>query len=632
MGVVKSNLNIGNNLTINTEQDTNIIGSNINVKKDININTENGDVNIMGVKDRIDETISVSKEDTSLFMNISWKGIDIGTKTTIENDTTKYHNESTVSSDIVSGGNIKILAKNKNIGIIGSNIVTTTKGNIELDAMNDINILSMEELNTVDRNIDTTVLTNTLHIGNVFADIVDNVVSYNDVQDKDIVSGTTIAVNNTLGLLSNLASAPKSLSTFGFYASVNSNIDVTSIRQNTKDVINKESNIISNNGNITIKSRNNDITQKGSNIFASNDIEYIANNNINILSSEDIYESNLDIRNNSIGTTVTISSKPSVGINTGFGNNNIKETKIRNNNSNILSNNGNIKLTTNNKDINIISSNIKSKDTIDITSGNNLNVETKLDKEIKKGNGFNTSLTFGDENLGISLGYSNTDKDISSINKRASIESENNKTNIKVNNEINLTASNVTINNTTKKLTIRDIQINNKDKQFNTSFGISTSAFTQKDKTEHPKGTINLSYNYKNEQTDKLITKDKEITQKETKLNSKLDGVVVDMRILDKKGREEIGKLIIATPANIVNTAVGAVGSVTNLAESIVDPKSLKSKQDTLTKLVNKEELLKKTKMYSDSNDEVKGFHDNDTNDIYINLDNADNTDDIIKT
>ena len=36
--------------------------------------------------------------------------------------------------------------------------------------------------------------------------------------------------------------------------------------------------------------------------------------------------------------------------------------------------------------------------------------------------------------------------------------------------------------------------------------------------------------------------------------------------------------------------------------------------------------------MYSDSNDEVKGFHDNDTNDIYINLDNADNTDDIIKT
>lgn len=46
MGVVKSNLNIGNNLTINTEQDTNIIGSNINVKKDININTKDGDVNI----------------------------------------------------------------------------------------------------------------------------------------------------------------------------------------------------------------------------------------------------------------------------------------------------------------------------------------------------------------------------------------------------------------------------------------------------------------------------------------------------------------------------------------------------------------------------------------------------------
>ena len=46
-------------------------------------------------------------------------------------------------------------------------------------------------------------------------------------------------------------------------------------------------------------------------------------------------------------------------------------------------------------------------------------------------------------------------------------------------------------------------------------------------------------------------------------------------------------------------------------------------RQNNLTKLVNKEELLKKTKMYSDSNDEVKGFHDNDTNDIYINLDNA---------
>ena len=334
--------------------------------------------------------------------------------------------------------------------------------------MNDINILSMEELNTVDRNIDTTVLTNTLHIGNVFADIADNVASYHDVKDKDAVSGTTIAVNNTLGLLSNLASASASLNTFGFYASVSSDIDVTSIRQNTKDVINKESNIISNNGNITIKSRNNDITQKGSNIVASNDIEYIANNNINILSSEDIYESNLDIRNNSIGTTVTISSKPSVGVNIGFGNNNSKELKIRNNNSNILSNNGNIKLTTNNKDINIISSNIKSKDTIDITSGNNLNVETKLDKEIKKGNGFNTSLTFGDKSLGISLGYSNTDKDVSTINKRASIESENNKTNIKVNNEINLTASNVTINNTTKKLTIRDIQINNKDKMRHT--------------------------------------------------------------------------------------------------------------------------------------------------------------------
>lgn len=554
---LKSNLNIGNNLTINTEQDTNIIGSNINVKKDININTENGDVNIIGVKDRIDETIDTDTTSNTEFLSISWKGIDIGTKTTIENDTTKYHNESIVSSDIVSGGNIKVLAKNKNISIIGSNIVTTTKGNIELDAMNDINILSMEELNTVDRSIDTAVLTSTLHIGNVFADIVDNVASYHDVKDKDAVSGTTIAVNNTLGLLSNLASAPKSLSTFGFYASVNSNIDVTSIRQNTKDVINKESNIISNNGNITIKSRNNDITQKGSNIVASNDIEYIANNNINILSSEDIYESNLNIRNNNIGTTVTITSKPSVGINTGFGNNNIKETKIRNNNSNILSNNGNIKLTTNNKDINIISSNIKSKDTIDITSGNNLNVETKLDKEIKKGNGFNTSLTFGDESLGISLGYNDIDKDVSSINKRASIESENNKTNIKVNNEINLTASNVTINsitNTTKKLTIRDIQINNKDKQFNTSFGISTSAITQKDKTEHPKGTINLSYNYKNKQTDKLITKDKEIIQRETKLNSKLDGVVVDMRLLTKDGRSSIEDTALDAANTVIDT------------------------------------------------------------------------------
>ena len=30
-------------------------------------------------------------------------------------------------------------------------------------------------------------------------------------------------------------------------------------------------------------------------------------------------------------------------------------------------------------------------------------------------------------------------------------------------------------------------------------------------------------------------------------------------------------------------------------------------RQNNLTKLVNKEELLKKTKMYSDSNDEVKG-------------------------
>ena len=54
-------------------------------------------------------------------------------------------------------------------------------------------------------------------------------------------------------------------------------------------------------------------------------------------------------------------------------------------------------------------------------------------------------------------------------------------------------------------------------------------------------------------------------------------------------------------------------------------------RQNNLTKLVNKEELLKKTKMYSDSNDEVKGFHDNDTNDIYINLDNANDTDDNFK-
>ena len=54
-------------------------------------------------------------------------------------------------------------------------------------------------------------------------------------------------------------------------------------------------------------------------------------------------------------------------------------------------------------------------------------------------------------------------------------------------------------------------------------------------------------------------------------------------------------------------------------------------RQNNLIKLVNKEELLKKTKMYSDNNDEVKGFHDNDTNDIYINLDNANNTDDNFK-
>ena len=59
---LKSNLNIGNNLTINTEQDTNIIGSNIDVKKDININTENGDVNIMNVKDMVDTVTTIKEE------------------------------------------------------------------------------------------------------------------------------------------------------------------------------------------------------------------------------------------------------------------------------------------------------------------------------------------------------------------------------------------------------------------------------------------------------------------------------------------------------------------------------------------------------------------------------------------
>jgi filamentous hemagglutinin len=121
---VGSNVNIGGNLKLETEKDTNIEGSNFTVGGSADLNV-GGDLNIVSKEDTYEsETNSVKKE---------------GKKTTTTTTTEKAITQ--VSSNLSVGGNLKATTGN-DMNIEASNVAV--RGNADLNVGGDLNVVSRE--------------------------------------------------------------------------------------------------------------------------------------------------------------------------------------------------------------------------------------------------------------------------------------------------------------------------------------------------------------------------------------------------------------------------------------------------------------------------------------------------------
>ncbi|MCM1323356.1 MAG: hemagglutinin repeat-containing protein [Acetobacter sp.] len=454
--VVKSTINVGNDLNLISQKDTNITGSDINVRENANIlagytvnndgkvekSGEKGSVNIQNdvatgsrkTEHKEKDFTSAALAATGMFVpavgyatnqgfdydrgKISWSA----TLGSMEKENSyKEYNEA-IGSELNIGGNLNIGAT-ENINIKGSDIYS--QGDSVFTAGNDLNIVSAENTSLTDYSYEKSQIKVTAGVGNAYVDAayaVDDLVKAQEEvnkakkklhemeelhkQGKATSEAVSDAKKNVTAAEVNLATATIAAATAaataasgtatslgtGVYADAGIQYDTESSSEKTSAIVNKESTVAAD-GNIQFNVGN-DMNQLGSLVVSTgNNVEYNIANDLNVSASQDLYSSESKSGNASVKAGVN--TKAAISADASAGKSTSRSTSREYNYSGTYAEEGKISINVGG-DMNADGYNALAKN-VDVNVKGDMNLASKQNYDYSK----NSSSNFG---VGVSSG------------------------------------------------------------------------------------------------------------------------------------------------------------------------------------------------------------------------------------
>jgi hypothetical protein len=424
-----SNLNVGNNLNINSTENINIKASNLNIQNNANINITDGSLNIISGQ----ETSKSSSESRSIEigkLTFNYDLLHASASAGIKGEGTAFESQDkslTNKSSNINIGNNLFANINNDMTITASNLITGQESNNGIDLTGNVLIRTGDSFNLNSSNNTTETLSKSsslsleigAKVGNAYVDtayaikaVVDAEANFlKSVKKLDKIRGlksqgkasqkavdlaaaqvalASLAVTTAMiAAQASAAGAAATTVTGGFYGAAYMNSTSSGIKNSNTTSIAQASNFITY-GDVDINS-NKDINILGSMLTSvSGNTTLTAKNNINIEAATNTITQN--------SKQETIYGGGSVGnngvqLNIGFSKGESEYNKTFYTNSEISSQNGTLTLNTQNN-ATIAGANIAAKDIV-LNIGNNLNITSKQSEEDFNSNGFGFSAGVG---------------------------------------------------------------------------------------------------------------------------------------------------------------------------------------------------------------------------------------------
>lgn len=207
-----------------------------------------------------------------------------------------------------------------------------------------------------------------------------------------VVAATADLASKTVAIATQTATAIASSGTWGFSAGLSLDLEGSKTKANNQASQSIASNLSANDINIqTDKDKNTQVEVSGSNLLAKNELS-IDTNNLVVTASEDTTNTKSDTKDISGSVSMTMygaATGPSVNL--GYGEQHQDSDSVTHNNSQLQANNININTT---NDASFEGANVRAQDSLNLTVGNDLNIESKRDVTNSNSKGFNLSAGF----------------------------------------------------------------------------------------------------------------------------------------------------------------------------------------------------------------------------------------------
>jgi filamentous hemagglutinin len=518
------------NVKLDALSDINIVASNIQAQENIDLESEVGNVNI---QESYDKTAQKKKEvhgEAKISVTVQNEYAEIVTAALALKDSKKQLSQtkedySNYKKDIKKQEQrlveLKEALKNKEIGIDRSDI---------------------EDLQ----------------------EIISDLQSDESFYKTAIIAASLDVVSKTTALIQQTATAAQSSGTYGFSAGLSLDVEGSKTKTESSSQSAVASNLNASNIKIkTSKDINTKVDISGSSLEAEENID-ISTKDLIVTSSQDTTNSTIDNKNINGSISISMYGGGGPSVNLGVGKSTQTSESIKHNNSNLKANNITLDVA---NDATFKGSSVTASNSLDVTIGNNLTVESVRDISKTRSKSSNVGISAGSSGVsGANAGFSKSN----STTKQTVLSSlTGNKVDIKVGNETALKASliaagqkdengnfidNNNLNLETKTLIVENLSNANYGKALgasagrsgsNVSLGFNNSLRASKTKTLATIGQGNINI------TDKENSEELAYVNRDTKNNIKeiyststgtsVD-VTIDTRLFTKDGRKDIAE------------------------------------------------------------------------------------------
>ncbi len=459
-----SNINVGENINVNSGNDILVEGSNLKANEDINLTASNN----VDIKEAKESTYTNSEEfhgKAAVSVEVKHQAIEIVKAVKALNDAKKKAKQAKndykqYKSDLAN--------LEQQLSTLTTEYDNKTPGITKAD---------LEELKS----------------------IIQDVRSDESWYKKSIVLAEANLAMQSLFLAQQIMGLSKSLSSYawGFDAGINLNIDTILQKANAYATSSVGSNINANNINLTA---NNQANVQGSNLYANNDINVNANE-VNLLASSD--KSSQEQKNEHANFNYNYSIFGGSTYTASYDRAKFDEATTTFTNSNVSGNNINI---TSTEDTNVKGANVNAQNKVDLNVGKDLNVVSVQNRQRSDSKSLGLNFSYSRSQDGNSSGSSGFTTGKSKSNQKQTVVTSitGKEVNVDVNNETYLQGSTIASidengndnnNLNLKTNTLKYDDLSNTSYASNKSMGASISWSTKDNSTSLNKTSIQYSNN-----------------------------------------------------------------------------------------------------------------------------------------